>query len=299
MAARSVVPIIALASLVACKGGGEARPADSTAPVAANVVSLSATEYAISAPDSIAAGWTTFHLANHGQQVHYGHIVRLDDGRTPQDLVGAYLDAIRKSAPRPAWVKRFGGPGGTAPGDSSNVTQQLEPGSYVWICPVEDSTGTPHFAKGEVKPFVVHAVAGDAAGRAGPPKSDAAIRLSDFAFAVEAPLKPGRHTIRVENAGAEPHDLSLMKLAPGRTIDELRDWMNPERARRRHDAKAPPPPLEAIGSVAGGIAVISPGMSAYFDTTLTPGDYVLFCMATAPDGRSHIEHGMMQQIKVE
>jgi hypothetical protein len=40
-------------------------------------------------------------------------------------------------------------------------------------------------------------------------------------------------------------------------------------------------------------------MSVYFDANLTPGEYVVFCMVTAPDGRSHIEHGMIQQLTVE
>ena len=159
---RSVVPIVVIAIAAGCQAREQARVAD-TAAAAPNVVRLTATEYTISAPDSIPAGWTTFRLANHGEQIHYGHIVRLDSGRTPQDLVGAYAEAIRTSAPRPAWVKRFGGPGGTAPHDSSAVTQQLEPGSYVWICPVEDSAGTPHFTRGEVKPFVVLPVAANAA----------------------------------------------------------------------------------------------------------------------------------------
>jgi len=55
-------------------------------------------------------------------------------------------------------------------------------------------------------PFVVYAVAPEAAARAAAPVSDAAIRLVDHAFAIESPLRAGRHTIRVENAGAEPHD---------------------------------------------------------------------------------------------
>jgi hypothetical protein len=221
MVARSVVLIIGVAVAPACQSREAARPADNAAAVP-TVVSLTATEYAISAPDSIPAGWTTFRLANRGEQVHYGHIVRLDPGRTPQDLVSAYAEAIRTSAPRPAWVKRFGGPGGTAPGDSSNVTQHLEPGSYVWICPVEDNSGTPHFAKGEVRPFVVHTVASDAAVRTVAPAADAEIRLVDHAFTIASPLRAGRHTIRVENAGAEPHDFGLLKLAAGRTIEEVR-----------------------------------------------------------------------------
>lgn len=297
MVARSVLLIICISALAACKSGEEARPVD-TAAATPNVVAFSATEYSISAPDSIPAGWTTFRLANRGEQVHYGHIVRLDSGKTVQDLVSAYLEAIRTSGPRPAWVKRFGGPGGTAPGDSSNVTQHLEPGSYIWICPVEDHTGKPHFANGEVKPFVVHAVASESAGRGTAPATSAAIRLADYAFTVESPLKAGRQTIRVENAGPEPHDLALLKLAPGRTMEELQNWLNPERA-RRSDAAKEPPPLETIGTVGGGVAAISPGMTVYFEANLTPGDYVLFCMVTAPDGRSHIEHGMMQQLRID
>ena len=296
MVTRSVLLSVCIAALSACQSKEQARPVDA-ATSAPNVVSLTATDGAISAPDSIPAGWTTFRLANHSDQVHYGHIVRLDEGRTPQDLVGAYAEAIRTSAPRPAWVKRFGGPGGTAPHDSSNVTQQLEPGSYVWICPVEDSAGTPHFTRGEVKPFVVHAVAADKATTAAAPAADATIRLADFSFIVAAPLKAGRHTIHVENGGAEPHDFTLMKLASGITIDDVQNWLNPERA-RRSDAKAPPP-LETIGSPVGGIAAIGPGMSAYFDADLTSGDYVVFCMVTAPDGRSHIEHGMIQPLRIE
>ena len=297
MKVRSVVLTVTVAFITACNGEDK-TPSPAVAAPVPNVVSLTATDGTISAPDSIPAGWTTFRMANHGNEVHYGHIVRLDDGRTPKDLVGAYAEAIRTSAPRPAWVKRFGGPGGAAPHDSSSVTQQLEPGSYVWICPVEDSAGTPHFTRGETKPFVVFPVAANAAASAGAPTSDATISLADFSFTVAAPLKAGRHTIHVQNGGAEPHDLNLMKLAPGRTIEDVRNFLNPERA-RRDDAKAAPS-LESIGiPVGGGVAAMSPGMSAYFDVNLTPGDYVVFCMVTAPDGKSHIEHGMVQPLKVE
>lgn len=42
----------------------------------------------------------------------------------------------------------------------------------------------------------------------------------------------------------------------------------------------------------------APPPDAFFDAAITPGEYVLVCMATAPDGRSHIEHGMIRQISV-
>src|SRR5687767_15364574 len=109
-------------------------------------------------------------------------------GKDGAEMVAAYAEAIRTSGPRPKWVKRFGGPGGAAPGDSSKVTQYLEPGSYVWICPIEDNEGIPHFAKGEVKPFVVGAADPKVADRGAAPKASAVIRLIDFSFALDTPL---------------------------------------------------------------------------------------------------------------
>ena len=120
------------AGLWACAAEPDAAP-EELAAATPHVVDLTTTEYAFSAPDTIAAGWTTFRMANRGEELHYGHIVRLDPGHSVEDLVAAYAEAIRTSGPRPKWVTRFGGPGGTAPGGTSTVTQFLEPGTYVWI----------------------------------------------------------------------------------------------------------------------------------------------------------------------
>ena len=276
----------------------EREPSSHLASVTPPVVPLSSANYAFHAPDTVDAGWTTFQFSNNGDDIHYAHIVQLDSGRTVKELLEAYAEAIRTSAARPTWIKRFGGPGGAAPGGSSAVTQNLEPGSYVWICPVEDSAGHPHFAKGESKAFVVRA-ATNPAGQAPPPVASAMIRLMDFTFTVDSQLKAGRHTIRVENGGLEPHDLVMMKLAPGETLDQVRSFLNPERARRPDEAGQPLAPLKSLELLAGGIAVIAPGMHVFFQTDLTPGEYVLVCMTTAPDGRAHIEHGMIQQIRIQ
>jgi hypothetical protein len=289
---------IAVAAFVSACAGESAPPSQAPAAAAPQVVSLATTEYAFEAPDTIAPGWTTLRLANRGHEIHYGHIVQLEPGRTVQDLVDAYAHAIRTSGPRPKWVKRFGGPGGVAPGDSSSVTQLLEPGNYVWICPIEDSTGAPHFGKGEVKSFTVHAAGGAPPSAAAAPQGDVEVRLLDFSFAVDTPLTAGKHTIRVANAGVEPHDLVLMKLAPGRSAEDLAMWLNPEQARRDEPAADPPASMADLGTLGGGIAAIAPGMEAFFDLELAAGEYVLLCMATAPDGKSHIEHGMIRQVSV-
>jgi hypothetical protein len=178
------------------------------------------------------------------------------------------------------------------------VTQHLDAGSYVWVCPVEDGSGAPHFGKGEFKPFVVRAADSAGTGGAAAPVADATVRLLDFSFALDAPLPAGRHTIRVVNDGEHGHDLVIMKLASGITIEDVRAGMNPE-APRRSRPERPPPSPERLGTLAGGVATMRSKMEAFFETELTPGEYVMICMTTAPDGRSHIEHGMIRQITVQ
>lgn len=289
--------ILFVAALSGC-AQDDKLPSQNQTSTAPSLVSLTATEYALQAPDTIPGGWVTLRLANRGQELHYGHIVQLETGKTVQEAIDAYAEAIRTSGARPKWVKRFGGPGGAAPGDSSSVTQYLEPGSYVWLCPIEDEQGHPHFAKGEFKPFVVHASSPLPAKRPPGPAADVEVRLADYSFSIEPALRSGPHTIRVANAGVEPHDLVLMKLAPGKTVEDVQTMMNPERARRADASQGPPPPLESILTLVGGIAVIAQGQESFFDVNITAGEYVLVCMTTAPDGRSHLEHGMIKQVTV-
>jgi hypothetical protein len=145
---------------------------------------------------------------------------------------------------------------------------------------------------------VVRSASADAAARGAAPSATTTIRLLDYGFAVDRQLTAGEHTIRVSNAGADAHDLVMMKLAPGITLDDVSRTMNPEGVRRAGGEATPTMPFESLGVPAGGIAAIHPGMEAFFTTTLTEGDYILLCMATAPDGRSHIEHGMIQLVRV-
>lgn len=291
-----------IASLTAC-GTDDAAPAKRSAATSAapKVVRISVTNRAFQAPDTVDAGWTTVRFTNDtDEDVHYAHLVRLDSGRHVAELVEHYAKAIRESGPRPVWIVRFGGPGGAGAHQTASVTQNLLPGSYVWICPVENERGEPHFGVGEYRQFVVRATETDVANRATEPVPSATLRLRDHAFFADSSLtKAGRHTIRVENDGREPHDLNMMRLGPGRTLEDLQRFLNPERARRSGDKDDPLPPLHELGSMVGGVAAMAPSMSAYFDAELTPGEYVMFCMVTAPDGRSHIEHGMIQQIRVQ
>ena len=291
-----------MASLLACGTGDDAPVKESaTHDVSPKVVTISMANRAFQAPDTIDAGWTTLRFTNDTDgDFHYAHFVRLDSGRSVQELVEYYAKAIRESGPRPTWIVRFGGPGGAGPHQTASVTQNLVPGSYVWMCPIENEKGEPHFGVGEYRQFVVRARSAEAAEAAAEPAASATIRLVDHGFTPDSSLmKARRHTIRIENTGGEPHDMNMMKLSPGRTLADAQRSLNPERARRPGEKDEPPLPLHELGSMVGGVAAMAPSMSAYFDAELTPGEYLLFCMVTAPDGRSHIEHGMIRQISVQ
>ena len=56
-----------------------------------------------------------------------------------------------------------------------------------------------------------------------------------------------------------------------------------------------PPPAEPVG----GVVVLDQGMRGTFTADLTAGDYGLICFVPdAKDGKLHLAHGMMKNIKV-
>ena len=284
MSAQPPTPIRPIAILVlvaACNASSDA-PGTDAAPTS---VTLTATDYAFDAPDTVAAGFTTFQLVNHSDQLHMAQLIKLEGGRTLDDFLVAYEEAFRTNGSRPTWATRLGGPGVAAPRGRSNATHYLEPGSYAWICLMNVPDGVPHVVKaGMAKPFVVRARNREAAPQAAPEPS-VVIQLIDYAFSMSTPLTAGRHVIRVENAGAEPHEVGLLKLAPGKTLQDLEAWMqNPQG----------PPPANSVG----GISSLASKTEAYFEVELSSGDYVLLCLVTAPDGRSHTEHGMIQHLRI-
>jgi hypothetical protein len=116
--------------------------------------------------------------------------------------------------------------------------------------------------------------------------ADLTITLGDYSFTESAPLTAGKHVIRVDNAGAQPHEMVFVKLEPGKTIEDFARWV---------DKMQGPPPVSAMP----GVGVLSPGQTNYISDELTPGDYGFICFAAdAKDGKPHFLHGMLKQFKV-
>jgi hypothetical protein len=166
---------------------------------------------------------------------------------------------------------------------ATSATVTLEPGSYAIVCFVPALDGAPHLMKG-----MVHAlnVTGPAPAPGAEPAADVVMKLVDFDFQLSVPLKAGHHTLRVENAGSQPHEVAFIRLKPGKTPPDFTAW-----------GEKPEGP--APGTVHGGVSGIVPGTHAFADVDLSPGEYVLICFfPDAADGKAHFEHGMMKLIQV-
>lgn len=288
MSTRARRAALALLAIVGCRDNRSAAPAVSTdtatatpagAP-AANVVTFIARDYGFEGPAQIPAGATFFRLDNQGKELHHLVIVRLDQGRTYDSL----LAALRKPGPPPAWMYLAGGPNATNPGATSNATERLTEGHYAVICFIPSADGVPHMAKGMIAPLEV-TPAVEPAARDVP--ADVTIKLTDYAFELSTPLTPGNHVIRVENVGPQPHELALARLAPGKTIKDIEMW--------EKGGEKGLPPVSAMG----GVAPMMANESGQFVVELTPGDYALICfLPDGKDGKAHLMHGMVKQIKV-
>lgn len=252
----------------------------SSAAAAPPSVTVHATDFAFKAPDQVPAGLTTFHLINDGPGIHHLAIVRLEDGKTVQELGFA----LRKPTQLPSWAVMIGGPDAVAAETDANATVNLVPGNYALVCFVDVPGGVPHFARGMLRGMTVTASSDPPV--VAPPTPDVSVTLSNYAFTLSAPLKAGHRIIEVHALPGQPHEMELIRLAPGKTAEQMEHWIR--------DMQGPPP-----GQLVGGIAPIVAGASAYFSVDLTPGTYVLGCfLPDATDGQSHATHGMIKTIKV-
>lgn len=258
--------------------------AAAAAPLAAQgapaVISVTTNDYAFVGPDTVPAGFVTFEMHNEGKEPHHITVVRLDDGKTLGDLAAV----MQSHGPPPAWFVTVGGPQATQDG-TSDATLFLTPGNYAYICFIPSPDGVPHIAKGMVRPFTVAgAVPTQSAAE---PSGAVRVRLVDYGFEFSKPLTAGRHTLVFENPAKQPHELVLMKLAPGKTAAEAAAWV---------EKMEGPPPM----SLAGGVTSLDPGVSVSATVDLEPGEYALLCFVPDHgDGKPHVAHGMISQITVE
>ena len=112
--------------------------------------------------------------------------------------------------------------------------------------------------------------------------------MHDFGFEIPEGLKAGPVTMEVVNSGDQPHELVLMKLQDGKTLEDVRAWMEA-------GEEGPPP-----GEFGGGVQAIGGGQSTFVTMDLAAGNYIAVCFIPDPaTGQPHFLLGMMDEFSVE
>jgi uncharacterized cupredoxin-like copper-binding protein len=258
---------------------------------ATHVAVVHTKDFAFDAPDSVNAGWTTFHLLNDGPSIHHVQFVRIDSGKTVQDVVAAMDVVVGGKGPPPAWMTIVAGPNAPNPGAESDAVINLAAGKYALICLVDIPGHVAHFDKGMVRALTVTAASGTPAAE---PTADLTLSLADYKFETTGPLTTaGTHTFKVTNAGPQLHEVEIVRFAPGKTLKDLGEFMA---AAMGPNPPTTPPPGDLIGGLSAGL----PQQVAYFTANLTPGKYAMLCfISDAKDGKPHIEHGMVREFEVK
>jgi hypothetical protein len=271
--------MMALMALAACHTGESQHRLAKAADAAPTAMTVTASDFTFDGPAEIPAGLTTIRLVNRGPSLHHIQLIKLEQGKTVDDLLAAF----KAPGPPPNWISYAGGPNPPEPGSTTNVTLTLEPGSYAMVCFIPTPDGTPHVMKGMARALSVTGPSRPGMTEESP---DVVMKLVDYDFQLSKPLTAGRHTIRIENSAAQPHEIAIVRLKLGKTPLDFAAW---------GEKQVGPAP----GTVQGGVSAIMPGMHASVGVELPAGDYGLICfIPDVKDGKPHFVHGMAKLIKV-
>jgi hypothetical protein len=257
-------------------------PGVSGPPVAVSppTITINAHDYAFVAPETIEGGLVTIAFKNLGQEPHHAQLLRLKDGVTFDQFTQALQQGEEAVFPL---ITAEGGPSVVGHGGAAEVTLNLRPGDYVMACFIPSPDGVPHLAKGMLRPMRVAAAKMTIAA----PETRGAVSMVDFGYTMPKTLPAGRSTLRVVNDGRQFHEVSVLRLAPGKTLDDAKGFFN---------APAGPPPFEPIGGMQG----LDPGGSGYMTLDLQPGQYVAVChIPDLASGKSHLDLGMIAGFTVQ
>jgi hypothetical protein len=239
-------------------------------------------DYGFSGPDRLAAGLTTVRIVNEGQDLHHIQFLKLLQGKSADDFRAAIL---ADSSRLPGWVQYAGGPNAHLPGSLASATVNLTEGDYVLICWIPDKNGVPHVALGMQKALFVR---DRMPIKVSAPKPSITVEQIDYQFILSKRIEAGLQTIEVMNHGSQPHELVVVKLAPGATVNDALASFEP-------GASGPPQ-----GELVGGITGIEKGEHIRFTGEFGPGRYGLICFVPdATTGRPHFLHGMTTEFTVE
>jgi hypothetical protein len=256
-----------------------------TVATQAHLVAVVAHDFFFQMPTQVPAGLTEFVFINHGAQSHMMQIFKLKPGVTDANLLKA-LSVRGSIKPLYAVASAAGGVNSIEPRHQAHELLNLSAGRYDVVCFDATPQGVPHFALGMRKLFTVSTSASarldpDTRLISGAPTSNGTIILRNYAILLPSAIKTrGAHTFQIVNQGNQFHEAALLRLNAGKSANDVLASL---RANRE------PPATEV-----GGSAAISPGQTAWMETDLGAGTYVVLC--NVPDIKTDMPHALMGMI---
>lgn len=110
---------------------------------------------------------------------------------------------------------------------------------------------------------------------------------TDYAFSAPDTLQAGLVTWQLENRGEDGHHLIVYRIDGGHTLDEALAEVAIDRTW--------PDWLPSLGGPEG---TETPDLGGSFTMNLAPGNYLLICAITHPEGNTHAAHGMVHPLVV-
>jgi hypothetical protein len=259
-----------------------APPTGPAAPAGPAAITIKGADFSFEGPESVPAGLTTINFQNAGKEWHHVQFARLNDGVSFQQA----MQAFEKEGEAAMRLLTFvGGVAALDPGGNGSITLNLAEGEYMLMDFIPSADGVPHMAKGMLKSLTV---TGAASAATVEPKADVTVNLKDFHFTLPAEVKAGKQVWKIINDGPQPHEIAIIKLAEGKTIEDGYAWFaKPEG----------PQPFQLVG----GMQALNTGVpAAFINLDLSPGNYVATCDIPDPaSGKPHSELGMVMPFTVK
>lgn len=158
------------------------------------------------------------------------------------------------------------------------IIYDLQPGQYVVADTSEDGDAL-------TGPITV----GEPSG-ATPPPADVPVELVDFNFGIPSEIKAGPQLWQISNKGEQWHEMLIVKLNEGVTLDDVMAMVMSE------DETSGPPPFEEVAMW----SPLGPGSTAWVTWDLPAGEYTVLCFLPDLKGdfQPHAAHGMVANLTV-
>jgi hypothetical protein len=263
-----VVALAAVTSLLIAACGSD-QPTTRARPK----VFVEAHDDSLVVPSVLPSGWADIAIGNVSLRDHEVAFVKLGALPYSEFKTAAARGDVRSFGPDTVFA---GGPANVATGKLVNASVHLEPGAYGVACLFRDpGKNTTHAADGMVAQVDVQPSA--LTTEATPLADGGTIAISDEDFTIPADFR-GVGRVAVTNVGTRPHEALIYKVAARKTINDVRNYLLPARARR--------PNVRAPFASIGGFSAIGPKQTVYAQILLAPGTYVIVDLLAGPDNGS-------------